>query len=189
MKQYVEKIKDHCKENQRFYLGLGMGLSVAGFTCLIMRGRYEALAVGGAYGLETADTSVTMRPLAKEPRAVLLGGAEWPPPGETMRPFIDAKPTYWAHRPVQSPPTGHIGFTFSNTEIHDSFNVVNAFEREGRGHPGYLTRCLETKMTWPTQKAAAYAHGVHPNRMSDHLNGRLEHLNGNHFERIYLADN
>ena len=29
-----------------------------------MRGRYEALAPGGAYGSETADTLVTMRPLS-----------------------------------------------------------------------------------------------------------------------------
>lgn len=56
-----EQFKQHLKEHKTEYL---TGIGFATITCLIMRGRYEALATGGAYGLETADTSVTMRPLS-----------------------------------------------------------------------------------------------------------------------------
>jgi hypothetical protein len=59
-----DKIKVHFKENRKFYIGVGTGVAFAGITCLIMRERHEALAISGAYGLETADTSVTMRSLS-----------------------------------------------------------------------------------------------------------------------------
>jgi hypothetical protein len=59
----IEKVKTHLHENKKFYIGLGVGICIAGITYTIMRGRYEALATSGAYGLKTADTSVTMRPL------------------------------------------------------------------------------------------------------------------------------
>lgn len=79
-------------------------------------------------------------------------------------------------------------FSFSDSDITDSFNtVVNVLEREGRGHPGYMVKCIEDNITYSSQLKAATAYDIHPNRMSDHLNGRLEHLDGKHFERIVLA--
>jgi hypothetical protein len=106
--------------------------------------------------------------------------------GHTI-PLRDAKPTYWAHQSVKSPLTGHIDFHFNKSRIDNSFNVVNVNERNGRGHPGYMTRCLEDNLTWMSQKEAANANNIHPNRLSDHLNGRLDHVDGKHFERIYMA--
>lgn len=98
----------------------------------------------------------------------------------------NGKSTYWAHSPMESPPTGHIGFIFSDSTISDS-TFVNVLERDGRGHPGYLTRCLETGLTYPSQKSAAAAFGFDKTHMSDHLHGRLENLGGYHFERICMA--
>jgi hypothetical protein len=56
-----EGIVNHVKRHKVAY-SLGAGIAVAGFTCLIMKGRIEALAYGGACGPETADTLVTNRP-------------------------------------------------------------------------------------------------------------------------------
>jgi len=59
----IEQIKTHIEKHKLAYSCATTGVIIAGFTAIIMRGRYEALAIGGAYGLKTADTSVTMRPL------------------------------------------------------------------------------------------------------------------------------
>ena len=60
----ADEVKSHFEKYKFVYLAGGIGVSVASFTYLMMRGRYEALAPGGAYGPETADTLVTMRPLS-----------------------------------------------------------------------------------------------------------------------------
>jgi hypothetical protein len=56
-----EGVVNHVKRHKVAY-SLGAGIAIAGFTCLIMKGRIEALALRGAYGPETADTLVTNRP-------------------------------------------------------------------------------------------------------------------------------
>lgn len=56
-------MKEHFKKYKTVYIAGATGVTVAGITYLIMRGRYETLASGGVYGLETADTLVTMRPI------------------------------------------------------------------------------------------------------------------------------
>jgi hypothetical protein len=58
-----EIVKAHFEKYKAAYI-VGGSVAFASIACLIMRGRYEALAPGGAYGLETADTLVTMRPLS-----------------------------------------------------------------------------------------------------------------------------
>ena len=60
----TEDIRSHFERNKTAYMAGAAGVTLAGFTFLIMRGRYEALAPGGAYGPEAADTLVTMRPLS-----------------------------------------------------------------------------------------------------------------------------
>ena len=60
-----DEVKSHFEKYKFAYIAGGAGLGLAGVTYLIMRGgRYEALAPGGAYGPETADTLVTVRPLS-----------------------------------------------------------------------------------------------------------------------------
>jgi len=63
-------------------------------------------------------------------------------------------------------------------------NVVTVIEREGRGHPGYLVKCLETGERFVSQNHAAAEKGITPAALSQHLNGLREHAGGLHFERI-----
>ena len=63
-------------------------------------------------------------------------------------------------------------------------NVVTVIEREGRGHPGYLVRCLETGRVFPSQDAAARSIGAYPSILSSHLQGKHSDVFGLHFERI-----
>lgn len=77
-------------------------------------------------------------------------------------------------------------FSFLNN-IGPSIGVVNVMEREGRGHPGYLTRCLDDGLAYASQKRAAEAYTLDEKHVSDHILGRREHVNGLHFERIYMA--
>jgi len=147
----MNKFKDHIKRHKMVYIAVGTGVVVAGITVVIMRKNVVLHLDAGANG-----------PLQATTRS-------------------DAKPTYWAHRPMQSPPTGHIGSSFFSKP---SMNIVSVIEREGRGHPGYLTEWVEEDLIYKSQKQAALNHGVHPNRMSDHINGRLESLDGKHFKRV-----
>ena len=72
--------------------------------------------------------------------------------------------------------------------------VLNFFSRTGdittnihngeRGHPGFLTRCLETGDVFKSQAKAAEAFEVSSSVMSGHLNGKLDDVGGFHFERI-----
>ena len=63
-------------------------------------------------------------------------------------------------------------------------NIVTVIEREGRGHPGYLVRCLETNEIFTSQYEAARQLGVWPSIVSGHLNGKLADVAGKHLERI-----
>lgn len=71
---------------------------------------------------------------------------------------------------------------FSNQK--DSGNVTATILREGRGHPGYITRWLEEMIDYETQGLAAKEHGVSSSVMSGHLQGKLPDVNGQHFVRV-----
>lgn len=135
-KTAILKVRKHWKNNHKFYIGAGGGMVLAGITYTIMRGRYEALAVGGAYGLKTADTSVTMRTLS----------------------------------------------IFS-----DQNNVVNVLTREGRGHPGYIIRSLDTDQIFFSQRDAASFFDISETLLSKHLSGKITDAKGLRFERICMA--
>ena len=57
------EIREHIKRHKTTYACAATAVGVATITTLIMRGRYEGFR-REPYGLETADTSVTMRPLS-----------------------------------------------------------------------------------------------------------------------------
>ena len=42
---------------------------------------------------------------------------------------------------------------------NNSPNIVNVLEREGRGHPGYMTHCLDLDTYYPSQTVAAVSFG------------------------------
>lgn len=67
--------------------------------------------------------------------------------------------------------------------------VVTVIEREGRGHPGYLVRCLETNDIYPSQTAAAKALDIPPSVITDHINGKFPDAHGFHIERIAISQN
>jgi hypothetical protein len=66
----------------------------------------------------------------------------------------------------------------------DSGNVTTVISRDGRGHPGYITRWLEGMVDYETQGLAAQDHGVDSTVMSRHIQGIIPDIDGKHFERV-----
>lgn len=77
--------------------------------------------------------------------------------------------------------------SFFSKHIDQSTTIVNVVEREGRGHPGYITRCLETGELFLTQGEAAKAFSLSPANLSSHINGKFKDCGGYHFERVGLV--
>lgn len=53
-----------------------------------------------------------------------------------------------------------------------------------RGHPGNLVRCVETGEVFASQNRAAQALGLGAGNLANHLNAKLPHVKGLHFERM-----
>ena len=70
-------------------------------------------------------------------------------------------------------------FTNRNTN-----NIVSVLERGGRGHPGYLTRCMETGEIFASQSQASEIMNIPKYVISKHMMGVFQDANGFHFERI-----
>lgn len=70
---------------------------------------------------------------------------------------------------------------FKNKQI---INTITVLERDGRGHPGYPVRNLETKHIEPSQFAMANYFGIPEGLLSGHLNGKFPDVDGLHFERV-----
>jgi hypothetical protein len=68
-----------------------------------------------------------------------------------------------------------------------TMNNVSYVSANRQGPPSWRIRCLETKEQFESQRAAAMAMGLPENEISKHLNGLMDHVRGNHFERIGLA--
>jgi hypothetical protein len=81
-------------------------------------------------------------------------------------------------------PTNTASINFSN---RSAINIINVLDREGRGHPGWPVRNLETKRVFLSQKEAADAFGVTEHLMSGHLRGKFDNIDGFHFERVNLV--
>ena len=63
-------------------------------------------------------------------------------------------------------------------------NVVTTIHRGTSGHPGFVTRCVETGELFETQGAAARNFDIDPWLMSEHLNKGRILQEGLHFERV-----
>ncbi len=137
----MEKVKDHVRKYKTFYVGVGVGLGVAGITWAIMRDRHLMI----------------QRVVDPEIQRV----------------------------------TGELGkvqtrsFSFA-LFMRDSGNVTTSLHTGERGHPGFMTRCLETGEIFRTQYQAAKAFELHPSLISAHLNGKFPDVHGYHFERIFV---
>ena len=81
---------------------------------------------------------------------------------------------------------GHTALSFIGDNSNNN-SIVNVFEREGRGHPGYMIQDKLTGLVYKSQKEACDILDINYKHMSDHLNGRKEDILGRHFERVTLA--
>jgi hypothetical protein len=67
-------------------------------------------------------------------------------------------------------------------------NVTTVLDREGRGHPGWPCRNLETKKVFFSQREAALAFDIPEGLLSGHLKGKFPDVDGLHFERVNLVE-
>lgn len=74
---------------------------------------------------------------------------------------------------------------FSNKS---TINITTVLDREGRGHPGWPVRNLETKRIFFSQRDAADTFGIGEGTLSSHLNGKFSDANGLHFERVNIIE-
>lgn len=73
---------------------------------------------------------------------------------------------------------------------HNSGNshTVATIHKGTKGHPGFLTRHVESGTVFENQSAAAKAFDVYPSLLSGHLNGKFPDVDGHHFERVSVLD-
>ena len=91
------------------------------------------------------------------------------------------------HQPKETSDTQSLGL-ISFSDIHDSFNNLSVnVGKEGPGHPGYITCCDECDLCYETQGNAAAQHSTSPKRMSDHINHKLDDIDGHHLRRLEIA--
>lgn len=67
-----------------------------------------------------------------------------------------------------------------------TINITTVLDREGRGHPGWPCRNLETKRIFFSQREAAMTFDIPEGILSGHLNGKFPDAHGLHFERVNL---
>lgn len=71
------------------------------------------------------------------------------------------------------------GAVTQNQYIDKSINILSR-----RGHAGNVVRCIETGETFASQNRAAELLGLSSTKLSRHINGKLENVEGLHFEKI-----
>jgi hypothetical protein len=71
-------------------------------------------------------------------------------------------------------------------ERNATLNNVSFIFSNRQGPPSWVVRCLETKEIFSSQWLAAQQKGLSQSHLSSHLNGKRDHVNGLHFERICL---
>lgn len=89
------------------------------------------------------------------------------------------------HAGIQGVPDGRDTVTMRPFNFLSPINnVTTVIEREGRGHPGYIVRCIETGEYFLSQNEAAKKIGTYPSLISGHLQGKFPDVDGFHFERL-----
>lgn len=71
-------------------------------------------------------------------------------------------------------------FIFGNSKS----NIVTTFHKGVQGHPGFITRCIETGELFANQGDAARAFNIPEEFLSKHLNYGKELIENLHFERV-----
>lgn len=75
-------------------------------------------------------------------------------------------------------------FIFKNKQ---TINVTTVLDREGRGHPGWPCRNLETGHVEFSIIAMAKYFDIPANVLYGHLKGKFSEVDGLHFERVSLG--
>lgn len=140
-----EKLRAHWQEWRGFYIGVAVGVVLAGITLLVVRGalRSHVLRADPMIGAGNVLDGT-------ESRALRLGSNE---------------------------------ITGSVSLYNSDYNTVNVYTGTS-GHPGFMTRCIETGEVFRTQKMAAEAFGISERIMRLHLNEGYPLAEGIHFERL-----
>jgi hypothetical protein len=141
-KDRYEQFKLHVQKHKGKYIFGASVVTVAGITCLVMRGRVPQHISCGI-------------PVAAQ------GGI--PVLGESVA--------------LQNVVTGR----------NNVLNAVSYISANRQGPPSWVVRCLETGDVFTSQKAAAIAMDLPASEISRQLNGVIEHVRGNTFERLCMA--
>ena len=75
----------------------------------------------------------------------------------------------------------------NHSSLSDVGNTTVNIYQGIKGHPGFITRCIDTGEVFSSQKKAADAFGIPEGVLSGHLNGKFDEANGLHFERVFAA--
>ena len=129
----IDKIKTHLKEHKKFYVGLGVGVGIAGITCYIMR-----------------DFSRSQR--------------------------IDRGIAVVANR--------GISVVADRSVVTNNVSFISS---RHQGPPSWIVRCVETNEVFLSQRSAAENMRLAQAEISQHLNGKMNHVRGYTFERICMA--
>ena len=73
---------------------------------------------------------------------------------------------------------------FENSSVGNNNVITTNVYGGSKGHPGFVTRCLETGDIFETQGSAAEYYGIPPSILSNHLNRGVDLNEGLHFERL-----
>lgn len=69
----------------------------------------------------------------------------------------------------------------------NNINLTQIIDSHRQGAPSWVIRCKETNDVFTSQRSAAQTLGLSESRLSSHLNGMRDHVDGLHFERLAMA--
>ena len=170
----IDKIKAHVERNKRRYI---IGGAVAGtialalITCYIMRRGFTP--------------RMYIRPKSKENVYTFkMQGASSYSQGRKNGLALQTVPGTSFAGPVSQTLGNASPIIFANGDVKSKI-TTNVYKNK-KGHPGYLTGCIDTNDVFESQKKAASAFGISDKAMSEHLKGKLPDANGHHFERVIV---
>jgi len=68
-----------------------------------------------------------------------------------------------------------------------SKQIVTVVKADRQGPPSWIIECIETGEKAFSQNSMAHLKGISRSKLSQHLNGSREHVDGLHFKRLAMA--
>ena len=170
----IDKIKAHIERNKRRYI---IGGAVAGTITLALITRYVMR--------RGFTPRMYIRPKSSEDvHTTNLQGDSSYSQGLKNGLALQTVPGTSFAGPVSQTHGNASPIIFANGDVKAKI-TTNVYKNK-KGHPGYLTRCIDTSDVFESQKKAASAFGISDKVMSEHLKGKLPDANGHHFERVVV---